>query len=61
MYMYLSLSHSLYVYIYIERERERENALDAPRPPSFRGKHLSNTTCLTHSFFNRGEESSKLY
>ena len=23
--------------------------------PTFRGNHLSNTTCLTHVFFKRGE------
>ena len=26
---------------------------------SFRGNHLSNTTCLTQVFFKRGEQSSK--
>ena len=28
-------------------------------PPPVRGNHLSNTTCLTHDFFKRGEEFSK--
>ena len=61
------------IYIYIKRERERKREIlicgAGARPIReqgvlkfgvFQGDHLSNTACLTHMFFETGEQYSKL-
>ena len=40
------------MYIYIYRERERGLAKSQTL---FRGEYMSDTNCLTHAFFKRGE------
>ena len=60
-YIYYSLRYNvtMLVYTIVYYNTISYNMLQydmlPPRLPVFRGNHLSNTTCLTHVFFESGE------
>ena len=69
--MYVCMYTYIYIYIYIHTCAERglrapsvtgrASAAAGARVASIRGNDLSNTTCTTHSFFNKGNNLGKLW